>query len=102
VTIPEGSSVLDVYASANRDEDVFDEPFVFDICRHPNPHVAFGFGPHFYFCLGASLARLEIKVALEELARRAPGLHLCEPDAKPTYSVSSFVRGITSLAVAVS
>jgi cytochrome P450 len=57
--------------SANRDETVFDEPFTFDVGRHPNPHVGFGFGIH--FCLGASLARLELRVALEELARRYGG-----------------------------
>jgi cytochrome P450 family 142 subfamily A polypeptide 1 len=99
VTIPEGSSVLDVYASANRDEEVFDDPFVFDIRRSPNPHVAFGFGPH--FCLGASLARLEIKVAIEALVSRAPTLRLADPDNAPAYTVSSFVRGITALPVVV-
>ncbi len=54
--------------SANRDERVFDEPFRFDVARHPNPHVGFGFGIH--YCLGASLARLELRIALEELTRR--------------------------------
>lgn len=51
--------------SANRDETVFEAPFVFDVGRHPNPHIGFGFGIH--YCLGASLARLELRVALEEL-----------------------------------
>ena len=54
--------------SANRDEHVFDDPYAFDVGRHPNPHVGFGYGIH--FCLGASLARLELRVALEELTRR--------------------------------
>lgn len=57
--------------SANRDERVFDEPDLLDVGRDPNPHVGFGFGSH--FCLGASLARLELRVALEELTRRYRG-----------------------------
>ena len=61
------------YISANRDEDVFDDPFTFDIGRSPNQHVAFGGGgPH--FCLGANLARLEINVLLEEMAQRVPDI----------------------------
>ena len=54
--------------SANRDETVFEDPFTFDVTRHPNPHVGFGFGVH--YCLGTSLARLELRVAVEELVRR--------------------------------
>jgi len=54
--------------SANHDEAVFDSPFTFDVGRRPNPHVGFGFGTH--FCLGASLARLELRVAIDELAAR--------------------------------
>ncbi|HEY5875307.1 MAG TPA: cytochrome P450 [Ilumatobacteraceae bacterium] len=96
-TIPAGSQVLMCYISANRDETVFDDPFRFDIARHPNPHIAFGFGPH--FCLGSSLARLEIKVMLTELLTRLPDLHLVDPAATPVYSHSSFVRGIQSLPV---
>ncbi|MGD9705365.1 MAG: cytochrome P450 [Acidimicrobiia bacterium] len=96
-TIPAGSQVLMCYVSANRDEAVFDDPFRFDIARHPNPHVAFGFGPH--FCLGSSLARLEIRVMLTELFTRLPDLHFADAAAPPTYSHSSFVRGIQSLPV---
>ena len=70
-----------LYPSANRDEDVFDDPFRFDIARTPNEHVAFGFGTH--FCLGASLARLEIAVMLDELLARLPDLRLADPDADP-------------------
>ena len=58
VTIPAGDQVLLAYVSVNRDEDVFDHPFTFDVTRDPNPHLAFGFGPH--LCLGAPLARLEL------------------------------------------
>jgi cytochrome P450 family 142 subfamily A polypeptide 1 len=97
VTIPAGSDVLMCYVSANRDEAVFEDPFRFDIRRNPNPHLAFGFGPH--FCLGSSLARLEIRVTFEELVKRAPGLRLTDPDLAPTYSHSSFVRGMTTLPV---
>jgi len=62
--IAEGDRVVMLYASANRDEDVFDAPQTFRIDRDPNPHLSFGFGEH--FCLGAALARLEARVFLEE------------------------------------
>ncbi|HEX4984397.1 MAG TPA: cytochrome P450, partial [Ilumatobacteraceae bacterium] len=64
-TIRAGDKVTVWEMSANRDETVFEAPFVFDVGRHPNPHIGFGFGIH--YCLGASLARLELRVALEEL-----------------------------------
>jgi cytochrome P450 len=67
-TIAAGDKVTIWEMSANRDESVFDDPFRFDVSRRPNPHVGFGFGIH--FCLGASLARLEMRVALEELTAR--------------------------------
>lgn len=63
-----GDTVLLSYPSANRDETVFDQPFVFDIERNPNPHVAFGSGPH--FCLGSHLAKLEVKAVFSKLAKR--------------------------------
>jgi cytochrome P450 len=97
VTIPEGAQALMMYSSANRDERVFENPDTFDIRRSPNQHIAFGFGPH--FCLGSSLARLEIRTALEELSRRAPDLHLANEVATPDYTASAFVRGIKSLPV---
>ncbi len=99
VTIPEGYQVLMMYPSANRDETVFENPMRFDLHRDPNPHIAFGFGPH--FCLGSSLARLEIRVVLEELVKRIPTLHIANEDAEPTYKASSFVRGITELVVTI-
>lgn len=95
--IPEGDQVLLMYASANRDPAMFDRPDRFDITRDPNPHVSFGFGTH--FCLGASLARLEIRVMLEELTRRLPRLALADPDATVARTPSSFIRGIPSLPV---
>ena len=66
----EGDQLILVYPSANRDDDVFAEPFRLDVERDPNPHLAFGFGPH--FCLGASLARLELKVMFTELLHAPP------------------------------
>jgi cytochrome P450 len=70
VTIPEDRKVLLLFASANRDERRIPDPDRFDVTRHPNPHLAFGYGTH--FCLGASLARLEARVAFEELLARLP------------------------------
>ena len=99
VTIPEGYQVLMMYPSANRDETVFENPMRFDLHRDPNPHIAFGFGPH--FSLGSSLARLEIRVVLEELVKRIPTLRIANEDAEPTYKASSFVRGITELVVTI-
>jgi cytochrome P450 family 142 subfamily A polypeptide 1 len=97
--IPSGASVLLMYGSANRDERHFVDPDRFDIRRHPNPHVSFGFGPH--FCLGASLARLEIRVMFEELLGRLPDIELA-PGAVVERSPSSFIRGITTMPVVFS
>jgi cytochrome P450 len=69
-----GDRVVMMYASANRDEEVFAEPERFDVRRDPNPHVAFGFGEH--FCLGAALGRLEARVFLEEFFRRYASIEL--------------------------
>jgi cytochrome P450 len=78
VRIPAGDRVVSMLRSANRDEEVFAEPFVFDIGRTPNPHVAFGGGgPH--HCLGAMLARAEIRAVFDELLLRAGHIHLGEP-----------------------
>ena len=90
-----GDKVSIWYASANRDEDVFDDPFRFDIERSPNDHLAFGGGgPH--FCLGASLARMEIRVLFEELARRVPEVHAA---GAPEPLRSNFIGGIKHLPV---
>lgn len=96
-TIPAGAEVLLMYISANRDERVFDRPDVFDVTRDPNPHIAFGLGTH--FCLGASLARLEVRVMFSELLRRLPDMRLADPDASVARTPSSFIRGIPSLPV---
>lgn len=73
-TIPEGSKVMLHYAAANRDPDVYDDPHTFSLDRPPSRHLGFGLGVH--FCLGAELARMEARVALETLVRRAPDLEL--------------------------
>src|SRR5919106_2213438 len=93
--ILEGDKITLWYISANRDEDVFDDPFTFDIRRDPNPHIAFGGGgPH--FCLGAQLARLEIRVLFEELAARVPRL---EAQGALQRLRSNFIGGIKHLPV---
>ncbi len=93
-TIRNGDSLCLFYASANRDEEVFEDPFEFRIDRDPNPHLAFGIGEH--FCLGASLARMEIRVLLEELI---PRLDRVELAATPQRLVSSFVGGVKHLPI---
>lgn len=97
VTIPAGSQVLMHYLSANRDEDAFAEPDGFDARRAPNPHIAFGWGPH--LCLGANLARLELRSIFREMFSRMKNIRLSDPGFVPEYSHASFVRGIHSLPI---
>jgi len=88
-----GDKVILYYSSANRDEDVFDNPFDFDVRRTPNDHFGFGApGPH--FCLGAHLARREITVMFRELLSRYPNVHATTP---PAMLRSNFVNGIKRL-----
>jgi cytochrome P450 family 142 subfamily A polypeptide 1 len=89
--------LLLLYPSANRDETHFQDPQTFDITRTPNDHVAFGFGTH--FCLGASLARLELKVAFEQVLERLPDIHLVD-DGEPELRPASFVSGYEQMPVA--
>ena len=89
-----GESVCLFYPSANRDDDVFDQPFKFDIGRNPNPHLAFGIGEH--FCLGSNLARLELEVIFTELAKRLDYAELAGPVARLR---SSFVGGIKHMPI---
>jgi len=90
--------VVFFHVSANRDETVFEDPQRFDITRHPNPHIAFGGGgPH--FCLGANLARMEIRVMFEHLLDRMPDIHL---DGKVERLQSSFINGVKHIPVAFS
>jgi cholest-4-en-3-one 26-monooxygenase len=88
-TIRAGQSVCLFYASGNRDEEVFADPFAFRIDRDPNPHVGFGMGEH--VCLGAHLARLELRHAFAQLAERLAACELAGPVARVR---SSFVGGI--------
>ncbi|MEO8604427.1 MAG: cytochrome P450, partial [bacterium] len=76
-TIQAGDKVTLWWASANRDEAVFAKPFRFDVGRTPNPHLAFGYGGH--FCLGAALARLEIRVVLDADLERCRSIALDGP-----------------------
>ena len=77
VTIRAGDMLALYYASANRDEDVFDDPFSFRIDRRPNPHLAFGFGQH--FCMGAHVARVEIETIFRHLVRRVESFEVSGP-----------------------
>jgi cytochrome P450 family 142 subfamily A polypeptide 1 len=94
-TLREGNQLILMYPSANRDPSVFADPDRFDVRRDPNPHLAFGFGPH--FCMGASLARLELQVMFSELLRRLPDLHLAG-DPHPRRS-SNFISGPEAMPV---
>ena len=93
-----GEKVSIWYVSANRDEDIFDDPFRFDISRSPNEHVAFGGGgPH--HCLGANLARMEMRLLFEELTRRVPSI---EAVGDVSRLRSNFIGGIKHLPVRLS
>jgi cytochrome P450 len=89
-----GDQVLLSYPSANRDEDVFDDPFTFDVGRSPNRHLAFGFGVH--YCLGAMLARMEIKAVLTALLPRLRSIELA---GQPEQMKTLFVGGLKRLPV---
>ena len=95
--IPAGDSVYLAYLSANRDEDVFEDPFRFNVRRTPNDHVGFG-GPGPHFCLGAHLARREITVMLRELFTRVPQV---QATGAADRLRSSFINGIKHLPFAV-
>jgi cholest-4-en-3-one 26-monooxygenase len=96
--ISEGDKVVFFHCSGNRDEDIFTDPDVFDIGRDPNPHIAFGGGgPH--FCLGANLARMEIRVMFEHLLDRVPDIH---QDGAIQRLQSQFINGVKHLPVAFS
>ena len=94
--INEGDQLMLFYPSANRDEEVFEHPHEFDIGRNPNPHVAFGIGTH--FCLGASLARLEVRMMIPEVLRRMPDLELATDEHLPRRA-SNFVSGLERMPV---
>ncbi len=89
-----GDNLCLFYPSANHDEEVFEDPFAFRIERDPNPHLAFGIGEH--VCLGAHLARLELRVIFRQLAERLEHIELAGPPARLR---SSFVGGIKRMPV---
>ena len=92
--IAEGEKVVMWYNSGNRDEEVFADPYRFDVTRQPSPaQIGFGAGgPH--FCLGANLARREIAVMFDEIRRRLPNLEIT---GEPAYLQSNFINGIKRL-----
>ena len=90
--IRRGDKVVMYYGAANRDPAVFEDPEVFDVTRKPNPHLAFGLGNH--FCMGSHIARLEMRVTLEEFLRRFPVIRLTGP---PERLESNFISGIRRL-----
>jgi cytochrome P450 len=94
VPIAAGESVLLSYVSANRDEDVFDDPFRFDVGRDPNKHLAFGYGVH--FCLGAALARMEVNSFFTALLPRLKSIELA---GGPQFVATTFVGGLKHLPV---
>jgi cholest-4-en-3-one 26-monooxygenase len=90
----EGDEVLLMYGAANSDDRAFSEPDRFDVTRRPGHHVAFGFGTH--FCLGANLARLELRILFEELLRALPGIRLV-PGSEPEFMPGYFTRTLREL-----
>jgi cholest-4-en-3-one 26-monooxygenase len=95
-TIKEDEKVVFFHISANRDESVFERPHQLDVGRNPNPHMAFGGGgPH--FCLGANLARMEIRIMFEHLLDRLPDIHL---DGEVQRLHSQFINGVKHIPVA--
>ncbi|MGW0044682.1 cytochrome P450 [Rhodococcus sp. NPDC003348] len=94
--IAAGEKVALFYCSGNRDESVFDRPHEFDISRSPNPHVGFG-GGGAHFCLGAQLARMELRHLFRELLTRLPEVEIGEPE----YLHSNFVHGIKRMRLTV-
>jgi cytochrome P450 len=92
--LAEGDRLMMLYASANRDEDIFKDPEVFDVGRRPNPHLAFGYGVH--QCIGQHVARLEMRILLEELV---PKLRSIELVGTPKYGAANFITGLKKLPI---
>ncbi|MFC9929180.1 cytochrome P450 [Streptomyces sp. NPDC127190] len=92
-----GDAVYVSYLAANRDPDVFPDPEAIDFSRSPNPHVAFGFGPH--YCPGGMLARLESELLVDALLDRIPGLRLAVPPNQVPFKKGALIRGPEALPV---
>jgi cytochrome P450 PksS len=99
-TIPKGSAVMPLLASANRDEAAFENADRLDIARSPNRHVAFGYGIH--YCLGAPLARLEARIAILKLVQRFPDIRLAVPREKLVWRKNLGLHGLKALPLHVS
>lgn len=91
-----GDRVIMLYPSANRDEDVFVDPFVFDIRRSPNPHLSFGFGTH--LCIGANLARVVLRSVFAEMSQR---VSVMTPVSEPDVEANIFARAVRSFILSV-
>jgi cytochrome P450 len=94
VPIAKGESVYLAYVSGNRDEEIFDQPFRFDVSRDPNKHLSFGYGVH--FCLGAALARMEMNSLFTELLPRLESVELA---GTPELTATTFVGGLKHLPI---
>jgi cytochrome P450 len=97
VRVPAGTLLIPLPYSANRDEALLNEPDAFDLTREPLPHLAFGHGIH--YCLGASLARLELNVAYTTLLRRLPGLRPAVPESDVVWKHGQLTRAPVALPV---
>ena len=95
--IPADNDIIMLYPSGNRDEEHFEDPFRFDVTRDPNLHMAFGFGTH--FCLGASLARLELKEMFTKVLTRLPDIEMAVPQSELPWRNSNFITGVESMPV---
>jgi cytochrome P450 len=98
VLVRAGEPVLCSRSSANHDENVFANPDELDLGRDPNPHVAFGYGPH--FCIGAHLARMELQVALGTIFSRLPALRMAVPEDSLAWNSRTIMRGLSAFPVA--
>ena len=92
--IKKDDSIMLVYPSGNRDEEVFEDPFKFKVDRNPNRHLAFGFGAH--LCLGKHLAKMEMEILYNELFKRIEKIEL---NGEPSWVKASFVSGLKSLPI---
>ena len=93
-TVKAGDDLVLFYCSANRDEEVFEDPFTFDVGRSPNRHLGFGWAEH--YCLGAHLAKASMKALVEEMVKRVAWI---KPADERTYTASNFVVGLKTLPV---